>query len=70
MAQPGVFQNARLIHRVADQPRSHVTIIVDGDPLRDVRDLRKLTTVYRGGTAYNPQEILARAPRSDAVHIH
>ena len=42
-------------------------LIVDGDPLRDVRELRKLTTVYRGGVAHDPQAILARAPKSSAV---
>jgi len=36
--------------------------IVDGDPLRDVRELRKITTVYRGGKAYDPQELLATVP--------
>jgi imidazolonepropionase-like amidohydrolase len=35
---------------------------VDGDPLRDVRELRKLTTVYRGGKAYDPQVLLATVP--------
>ncbi|HJY79600.1 MAG TPA: amidohydrolase family protein [Candidatus Binatia bacterium] len=42
-------------------------LVVEGDPLRDTRELRKLTTVYRGGVAYNPQDILARAPKSDAI---
>ena len=36
--------------------------IVDGDPLRDVRELRKITTVYRGGKAYDPQELLVTVP--------
>jgi hypothetical protein len=35
--------------------------------LRDTRDLRKLITVYRGGVAHDPQTILARAPKSDAI---
>lgn len=39
-------------------------LVIDGNPLRDTRELRKLTTVYRGGVAYDPQTILARAPRS------
>ncbi len=52
MAQTLLFQNARLI---------------DGDPLRDVHDLRKLTTVYRSGVAYDPQALLAKAPQSDFV---
>lgn len=42
-------------------------LVIDGDPLHDVRDLRKLTTVYRGGVAYNPQVLLAKAPKSDFV---
>ncbi len=42
-------------------------LVIDGDPLRDVRDLRKLTTVYRGGVAYDPQALLAQAPKSDFV---
>lgn len=52
MAQILLLQNARLI---------------DGDPLRDVRDLRKLTTVYRDGVAHDPQALLAQAPQSDFV---
>jgi len=42
-------------------------LVVDGDPLRDTRELRKLTTVYRGGVAHDPQGILAHVPKSDAV---
>ena len=42
--------------------------IVDGDPLRDPRELRKLTTVYRGGVAYDPQKLLAQMPKSDVGH--
>ena len=42
-------------------------LVIDGDPLRDTRELRKLTTVYRGGVAHDPQAILARAPKSDAI---
>lgn len=41
--------------------------IVDGDPLRDVRDLRKITTVYRGGKAHDPQTLLAGVP-TQAAH--
>ncbi len=40
-------------------------LIVDGDPLRDVRELRKLTTVYRGGVAYEPQKLLATVPNAN-----
>jgi imidazolonepropionase-like amidohydrolase len=42
-------------------------LVVDGDPLRDVRELRKLSTVYRGGVAHDPQMILARAPKSEVM---
>ncbi len=39
-------------------------LVVDGDPLRDVRELRKLKTVYRGGRGYKPTELKAACPRS------
>lgn len=39
-------------------------LVVDGDPLRDIRALRKITTVYRGGAAYDPQTLLAGVPTS------
>jgi imidazolonepropionase-like amidohydrolase len=42
-------------------------LVVDGDPLRDVRELRKLTTVYRGGVAYDPQSLLATVPNANMV---
>ena len=45
-------------------------LIVDGDPLRDIRELRKLTTVYRGGTAYDPQTLLAKVPTSSIGQAH
>lgn len=35
---------------------------------RDVRALRKLETVYRGGVAYAPGELLAAVPRSPYAH--
>jgi enamidase len=41
-------------------------LVVDGDPIRDVRDLRKLKTVYRGGVAHDPQALLARVPQRAA----
>ena len=37
-------------------------LVVNGDPLNDVRDLRKLTTVYKGGVEYQPADILASIP--------
>jgi imidazolonepropionase-like amidohydrolase len=45
-------------------------VVVDGDPLRDLRELRKLTTVYRGGQAYEPQALLAGVPKSDVGQAH
>jgi len=42
-------------------------LIVDGDPVRDVRELRKLTTVYRGGVAHDPKALLAQVPKSEVV---
>jgi hypothetical protein len=38
-------------------------LIVDGDPISDVRELRKLKTVYRGGVAYDPKALLAQVPQ-------
>jgi imidazolonepropionase-like amidohydrolase len=29
-------------------------IIVDGDPLQHIRDIRKVTTVIKGGQVYDP----------------
>lgn len=45
-------------------------MIVDGDPLRSVRELRKITTVYRGGRAYDPQALLASVPTQTIGHAH
>jgi len=44
-------------------------LVVDGDPLRDVRELRKLTTVYRGGVAHDPQTLLGRVPQREAAQL-
>ena len=41
--------------------------ILDGDPLRDVRELRSTTTVVRGGVGYNPAELLEQVPHSEVV---
>ena len=38
-------------------------LVVDGDPIRDVRELRRLRTVYLGGVAHDPQALLARVPQ-------
>jgi hypothetical protein len=37
-------------------------LVVDGDPLKDIRDLRKLSSVYLGGIEHKPAEILAGIP--------
>ena len=42
-------------------------LIVDGDPLTDPRQLRRLTDVYRGGVAYDPPTLLSQVPHSDAT---
>lgn len=34
-------------------------LVVDGDPLRDVRELRRLVRVYQGGVAHEPAALLA-----------
>ena len=39
-------------------------LVVDGDPLRDPRELRRLTTVYRGGVPHKPAALLADVPKS------
>lgn len=38
-------------------------LVLSGDPIRDVCELRTLETVYRGGVPYRPEELLARVPR-------
>lgn len=45
-------------------------MVVDGDPLRHVRELRKITTVYRGGKAYDPQVLLASVPTQTIGQAH
>ena len=40
-------------------------LIDDGDPVSDLRELRKLKTVYRGGVAYDPKALLAQVPQRD-----
>jgi imidazolonepropionase-like amidohydrolase len=43
-------------------------LIVDGDPISDVLELRKLKTVYRGGVAYDPKALLAQVPQRDVKY--
>jgi hypothetical protein len=77
MTQTVHLQTARLFDGLARQKamvprlgeRADWDIVIDGDPLRDVRELRKLTTVYRGGIAHDPQAILANVPKSDFVPL-
>ncbi len=41
-------------------------ILVDGDPAQNIRDIRKITTVLKGGKVYDPAAIekaLGIAPR-------
>lgn len=33
-------------------------LVMDGDPVHDVRDFRKLVTVFRGGVAHDPKELM------------
>ena len=40
-------------------------LVLDKDPSKDVRDLRSLSKVYRGGVAYDPKELLAARPVRD-----
>jgi Amidohydrolase family len=42
-------------------------LVVDGDPLRDVRDLRKLEAVYQGGVRHEPADLLAGAPAREVT---
>ncbi len=42
-------------------------LVVDGDPLTDPRQLRRLTDVYRGGVVYDPPTLLSQVPHSDAA---
>ncbi len=40
-------------------------LVVDGDPLRYPRELRRLSTAYRGGVAYQPDALLANVPKAN-----
>lgn len=42
--------------------------ILDGDPLRDVRELRSATAVVRGGVCYDPAKLLEQVPHSAAAN--
>ncbi len=45
-------------------------LVVAGDPLRDVRELRSLETTYRGGVAYDPRELIRNAPQHQPAGLH
>jgi len=45
-------------------------LVIDGDPLRNVHELRKMTTVYRGGVPHDPQQLLAQTPKSELGRAH
>jgi len=45
-------------------------LVVDGDLLRDPREIRKLTTVCRGGAAHDPQKLLTQVPKSEVARSH
>jgi imidazolonepropionase-like amidohydrolase len=41
-------------------------VVVDGDPAQNIRDIRNVTTVFKGGKVYDPTAIekaLGIAPR-------
>lgn len=40
-------------------------LVLDADPSKDVRALRSLSRVYRGGVAYDPKALLAARPVRD-----
>ena len=44
-------------------------LVLDKDPSKDVRDLRSLKCVYRGGVAYDPKALLAARPVRDMTLI-
>jgi imidazolonepropionase-like amidohydrolase len=61
------FQAARYLRKqgeVGSVAPGHFAdlLVVGGDPLSDIRDLRKLRAVYKGGVEYKPAEILAGIP--------
>jgi imidazolonepropionase-like amidohydrolase len=45
-------------------------LVVAGDPLRDVRELRTLETTYRGGVAHDPRELIRNAPQHQPAGLH
>ncbi len=45
-------------------------LVVDGDPVRNVHEIRKMTTVYRGGVAHDPQQLLKQVPKSEVTLGH
>ncbi|HVN90686.1 MAG TPA: amidohydrolase family protein [Candidatus Binataceae bacterium] len=39
--------------------------VVEGDPLRDLNELHRIKTVYRGGVACQKETLIAQVPKSD-----
>jgi hypothetical protein len=37
-------------------------VVIDGDPLSDIRQMRNISTVYKGGKAHDPKSILRELP--------
>jgi imidazolonepropionase-like amidohydrolase len=44
-------------------------LVLNNDPSKDVRELRSLSRVYRGGVVYDPKELLAARPVRDMTLI-
>ena len=45
-------------------------ILIDGDPTKEIRDFRKITTVIKGGKVYDPvaiEKALGITPRTTAA---
>jgi hypothetical protein len=68
IAPPEVLRMATLtpalVMGVEQRPRCHWAagkladmILVDGDPTKDIRDLRKITTVIKGGKVFDPPAV-------------
>ena len=45
-------------------------LVLKDDPIRDVRALRSLEQVYRGGVAYRPEDLIASVPRHEPAGLH
>ena len=45
-------------------------LIVDGDPLADIAETRRITTVVKNGVAYDPSEVLSRIDTGSADGVN